>query len=142
MKYLDHEVTQNGLKKTETKVKAIVDAPRPTTLIQLRSFIGMVSYYSKFVSNLAKTLSSLYKLLNKDQEFEWSDTCKQAFEEIKRKIAEDITLTHFDPNKKVTLTTDASRDGISAILSIVQDGVEIPVACVSRTLMPTEKNTQ
>lgn len=123
----------------DNKIQAIRNVPKPTTITQLRSFIGMVNYYSRFIPNLAKKLSPMYRLLNKDAEFKWNEDCEAAFNQVKEDIAQDITLTHFDSTKPIIMTSDASTDGISAVLSTIVDGKEKPIACVSRTLMPPEK---
>ena len=65
VEYLGHKITADGLQPTEEKVRAIKEAPPPTNVSQLRSFLGLVNYYSKFLPNLANTLAPLYSLLQK-----------------------------------------------------------------------------
>ena len=88
--------------KSDSKVKAIINAPRPKSIHAVRSFCGMVQYYSKFIPNLSQILNPIYKLLTKDTKFLWNEKCENAFNLIKKIIAQDITLTQFDPEKTVT----------------------------------------
>ncbi len=69
--YLGHVLDQDGLHPTEEKIRAIRDAPEPENLSQLRSFIGLLNYYGKFLPNLSSTLSPLYLLLKKSQKWHW-----------------------------------------------------------------------
>jgi hypothetical protein len=140
VEYLGHIIDKNGLKKTKDKISAITEAPQPKTVTQVRSFCGMVNYYSRFVPNLAAILRPIYNLLSQDGKFEWKPECEKAFKKIKEILISDACLVHFDPKLPITLTTDASNEGISAVLNHIIDGEEKMVGCVSRTLMPAEKN--
>lgn len=140
IEYLGHVITRDGLKKSESKIEAIKEAPRPSSIHAVRSFCGLVQYYSKFIPNLSQILSPIYQLLTKGTKFEWNEKCEHSFQLIKKLIAQDIILTRFDPEKPVILITDASSEGISAILYHKEaNGTEKPIACCSRTLMPQEK---
>lgn len=140
VEYMGHIISRHGLRKTKGKVEAIIYAPEPSTISQVRSFCGMVNYYAKFVPNLAKMLRPIYDLLMKTEKFCWTEKCQEAFEEIKEVLASDSCLVHFNPELPIVLTTDASAEGISAVLSHVIKGEERMIGCVSRTLMPAEKN--
>lgn len=139
--YLGYTISKYGLKKCKKTVDAIAKAPVPTNVTEVKSFCGLANYYGKFVSNMAGTLSPLYKLLRKDVKFDWSTECNKAFETIKRAIMSDNILTHFNPNLPVVLTCDASNHGIGAVLSHrSEDKVLKPIAFASRTLNPAETN--
>lgn len=146
IEYLGHVISKDGLKKSKKKVAAIENAGRPTTITQVRSFCGMVQYYSKFIPNLAQIMSPIYKLLKKENEKKnksivWDDQCEHSFSLIKKLISQDIILTHFNPRKPTILETDASDDGLSAVLLHREpDGNERPIGMASRTLAASEKN--
>lgn len=140
IEYLGYTLTKEGLKKTKDKVKAIVAAPQPSNVTEVRSFIGLVNYYHKFIPNAAEILSPIYELLRAGKKFKWSWDCQQAFKKIKEIIASDICIVHFDPSLPIIVTADASQNGIAGTLSHIIDGQERTVACVSRTLQPSEKN--
>ena len=115
--YLGHRISEKGLQPTEGKVKAISEAPAPTEVSQLRSFLGLINYYAKFLPNLATTLAPLYQLLQKGKQWAWGKSQQQAFEEAKRQLTSQNLLVHFDPSKELLLCCDASPYGIEAVLS-------------------------
>ncbi|XP_063362806.1 uncharacterized protein K02A2.6-like [Cydia amplana] len=138
--YLGYIINKEGLKKSPEKIKAIVEAPVPTNISQLQSFLGLSNYYRNFVPGASTILSPLYDLLKKNTKWEWSALHNDAFNKIKRHLVSDQVLTHFNPKAKLFLTCDASPSGLGAILSqLDSDGVERPVAFASRTLNPAEK---
>nr|XP_034838819.1 uncharacterized protein K02A2.6-like [Maniola hyperantus] len=139
--YLGYIINKDGLKKSPSKVKAILEASVPTNVNQLQSFLGLVNYYRSFVPSASTILSPLYDLLKKGVKWNWGQLHSKAFNTIKRLLASDQVLTHFNPNAKVILTVDASPSGLGAILSqIGSDGTEKPVAFASRTLSVAEKH--
>ena len=138
---MGYDLSEDGLSKSKDKVKAIVAAPRPTTVTELKSFIGMVNYYSKFVNNLADKLSPLYNLLKKGVKFVWNQECESTFEKIKLIIASEEVLTYFNPDLPIIVTCDASERGIAGVLSHkMPDNTERTVCCISRTYSKSEQN--
>lgn len=139
--YLGYTISKEGLKKNSDKQRAIIDAPRPENVTQVKSFIGMVTYYGKFVPKLSIIMKPIFELLKKNNKYIWTDACGKAFEEIKRIIGSDEILVHFDPKIPIILQTDACQDGIAgALLHKFPNGQLKPIAFISRTLMPAEKN--
>ena len=123
------------------KVRAIHQAPEPKNATELRSFLGLLNYYAKFLPNLSSRLSPLYLLLNKCQPWSWGTEQQQAFKAAKEALEADTLLVHYDPSKPLVIACDASKHGIGAVLSHVQeDGSDRPVAYVSRTLSVAERN--
>jgi hypothetical protein len=140
VKYLGHILCREGIKPNNEKLRAIVKAPTPQNVTQLKSFLGMVMFYSKFLKNLNAILSPMYKLLKKGEKFTWSEDCEKAFVLCKKELCGNHLLAHYDSRKQIVITCDASDDGISGILSHRINGEEKPVFFVSRTLTTTEKN--
>ncbi|XP_063915685.1 uncharacterized protein K02A2.6-like [Zophobas morio] len=139
--YLGYDLSENGLSKSKDKIEAITSAPPPNNITELKSFIGVVNYYSKFIPNITETLAPLYQLLKKDVKYQWTDKCDTAFRSIKQKIASDTVLTYFDPNLPIIVTCDASERGIAAVLAHkMTDNTEKMVTCVSRTYTKAEQN--
>ena len=141
IEYLGYAIDEEGLHPTEEKVKAIKDAPTPKNVAELRSFLGIVNYYSRFLPNLSTRLAPLYKLLHKDVKFSWNAEQDEAFKAAKKALQSDSLLVHYDSTKPLILACDASQYGLGAVLShSFEDGTERPIAYVSRTLTPAEKN--
>ncbi|XP_031347140.1 uncharacterized protein K02A2.6-like [Photinus pyralis] len=139
--YLGFTISKYGIKKNLEKQRAIIEAPRPSTITQVKSFAGMVNYYSKFVPKLAILMRPIYDLLKQNQKYKWTSNCEKSFKEIKSIIASDQILAHFDPNLPIVVQTDASQDGIAgALFNKNKNGILKPVAFISRSLMPAEKN--
>ena len=140
MEYLGHKVSAAGLQPTDAKVKAIKEAPAPMNVSQLKSFLGLVNYYGKFLPNLSSVLSPLYRLLQSSTKWSWGAEQATAFQKVKSMLTSDSILVHFDPDKELLLSCDASPYGVGAVLSHkFEDGQEKPIAFASRSLAPAEK---
>lgn len=137
--YLGHKISFDGLMKTTDKIRAITEAPQPTNVDELRSFLGLTAYYSKFIPNASTILHPLHDLLRKHKKFSWTNQCEQAFTQVKQEISSDRVLVPFDPDLPLTLATDASPVGISGVLSNIVNGIERPITFISRSLTPAEK---
>ena len=105
-------------------------------MAKLKAFLGMLSYYSKFLPDMSSTLAPLYALLQKGNKWHWGSRQQQAFVAAKRALVSNSVLVHFDPSKKLVLTCDASQYGIGALLAHVEDSSQRPIAFASRTLSP------
>lgn len=141
VEYLGHRIDARGVHTTDSKVKTIMDTPPPTSVTQLRSFLGMISYYAKFIPNMATLLHPLYTLLRSNQRWRWSRECDQVFRKAKTLLTEAPILAHYDPELPIILATDASAYGLGAVLSQVNsDGTEQPISFASRTLNTSERN--
>lgn len=119
----------------------MVGAPQPQNVSQLRSFMGLINYYRRFLPNLASVRQPLNQLLQKNRKWCWTRQCEKAFREAKQLITSELALTHYDPELPVKLVCDALPYGLGAILShVLSDGSERPVAFASRTLNSAGKN--
>ncbi|UYV62952.1 K02A2.6-like [Cordylochernes scorpioides] len=140
LEYLGHKIAKEGLQLLPSKVEAIQGAPSPTNLTELRAFLGLLTYYSRFIPKMSSTLAPLYNLLKKERKWKWETPEERAFKDVKEKLVHSTLLVHFDPRKRQILSCDASGVGIGAVLSQVQGDNDIrPVAFASRTLTPAEK---
>lgn len=140
VEYLGHRIDAAGLHTTASKVRAVKEAQRPKNIRQLRSFLGLLHYYGKFLSNLADLLHPLNALLHKGR-WKWTEECERVFQEAKVRLSSAPVLAHFDPSLSLKMAGDASAYGLGAVLSQVSpDGSERPIAFASRTLSPSERN--
>ena len=138
--YLGHVIDAQGLHPIPDKVRALQAAPQPENVAQLRSYIGLLSYYSKFLPQLATVLAPLYLLLREKEPWRWTYKQDQAFNHSKKLLLSSQVLVHFDPQLEIRLACDASAYGIGAVLSHrMPDGSEKPIGFVSRTLSATEQ---
>ncbi|XP_030608895.1 uncharacterized protein K02A2.6-like [Archocentrus centrarchus] len=141
VEYLGHIIDAAGLHKSPEKVRAIVEAPAPGDVSKLRSFLGMLNYYGRFIPDLATALKPLNELLNKEKKWQWTSACASAFQEAKALLVSQEVLTHYNPELPLRLACDASTYGVGAVLShVMPDGDEKPIAYASRTLSKAEQN--
>ena len=140
VEYLDHRISAQGLQPTMEKVKAIQNAPTPHNVSQLKSFLGLLNYYCKFLPDMSSKLAPLYKLLHKNTKWCWSTEQEEAFQRAKASLTSDCLLVHYDPTKELVLACDASPYGVGAVLSHrLENGLDKPIAFASRSLAPAEK---
>ena len=141
MKFLGHIIDKDGIHATPEKVNAVVNAPQPKDVSELRAFLGLLNYYGKFLPNLAGKLHSLNSLLKKQARWVWSGACEKAFVGAKQAMVSAEVLVHYNPELPILVAADASSYGIGAVLShILPDGSEHPISFASRTLSASEKN--
>ncbi len=141
VQYLGHRIDAEGIHPTEGKLQAIQQAPAPKNVQELRSFLGLLNYYGRFIPNLSSLLHPLNKLLCQDTPWSWSSECDQAFKKAKEKLMSPSVLVHYDPSLPIRLAGDASAYGVGAVIShVMSDGSERPIAFASRTLLPSERN--
>lgn len=141
IEFCGHQISADGLHQVESKVKAVTNAPAPKNVKELRAWLGLVTYYHKFLPDIAAKLQPLYELTHKNRKWQWEDKHKRAFQLAKQEIASNRVLTHYNPNMPLYLQTDASNAGLGAVLSHkFEDGTEKPVLFISRSLRTAEKN--
>ena len=116
VEFCGHKISKNGLHKNQDKIEAVLNAPRPTNVKELQSFIGLVTYYHKFLPNIASQLQPLYDLTKQDVKFEWGKKQQAAFERAKAEIASEQVLTHYDPAVPLVIQCDASVHARGAVL--------------------------
>ena len=141
VEYLGHLITPSGLKPNPRLVSAVQEFQPPKDVRELRRFLGLTSYYRKFIPKFAKVAEPLHYLTRKEMEFMWSDDCQHAFNSLKQKLIEAPVLAYPSFDKDFILETDASIKGVGAILSQKQDDGKVhPVAFASCALSPPERN--
>jgi hypothetical protein len=142
---LGHIVSQNSIKIDNARIVTIQKIPRPTSIKELQSFLGLVTYVRKFIKNIAELSSPLYSILKQKEKqklhFTWNEKCEISFTKIKKAISDSSTLRLPDLNEKFILTTDASENGMGAALSqLDENGDEKIVAYWSKTINTAQKN--
>ncbi|UYV64560.1 K02A2.6-like [Cordylochernes scorpioides] len=122
------------------KIEAIARFPTPRSITDVRSFIGLCSYYRRFIENFAEKAAPLHEVLKKDNKFTWNSDQQDAFDSLKEALMSEPVLAYFEEQLPTELHTDASGYGIGAVLVQINDGKERPVGYASRTLSKAEKN--
>ena len=139
--FLGHIIDEKGIHTDPEKVKQIQTWACPRNVHDVRVFLGLTSYYRRFVKDYAKKASPLYKLTKKDVEFIWSEEQEAAFQNLKQELAECTQLAYPKCGEgPFILDTDASGEAIGAVLSQIQEGKEQVLAFGSRCLSAAERN--
>ena len=135
VEYFAFVVDRHGIHPSPRKVQAIQEVPEPQNATELKSFLGLVNYYRKFIPDMSTLVHPLNRLLMFDAPWAWTETCQVAFKKLKELLLNSPLLAHYDPNKPVRLAVDASSYGFGAVFSHVSDdGEEKPIAYASRSL--------
>lgn len=164
--YVGHIVSKDGIATDPSKIEAVVSWPRPKTVTELRSFLGFCGYYRRFVRDFSKLCRPLNELLqgyppsyraknvkagqpDSHKSFfkpsepfgaRWSERCESVFQELKTRLTQAPVLAFADPQRSYVLHVDASTDGLGGVLyQQYEEGLR-PVAFISRSLSPSEKN--
>ena len=140
VKYLGHIVSADGLHPDPENVAKVRDCPVPRTTKDIKSVIGLASYYRKFIQGFAKIAAPLHALMKKNARFRWTEEHQTAFETLKQALTQPPLLAYPDFKKTFILATDASEEAIGAVLSQSHEGHEKPIAYASRALNKAERN--
>lgn len=128
-----------GVSPTQAKVEAIKKAEPPSTPDEVSSFLGMVTYCSRFIPNAAAISEPLRRLTHTKQEWVWKEEQEKAFKNLKKSLCKAVTLSYFDVGKPTSIVVDASPRGLGAILTQVsKDGSNSIIAYASRLLTDVE----
>ncbi|GBG87613.1 hypothetical protein CBR_g45765 [Chara braunii] len=139
--FLGYVVTRGGLRPDSRKVATVKNAPVPTSLTQVRAFLGLASYHRRFIKGFVAIARPLTNLLRKDQPLSWDAECEQAFATLKDALATTPILIRPDPTKQFILITDYQPEAISAILAQKgSDGREHIIEYASRTVPDERRN--
>ena len=157
IEFLGYIIGKNGIKTDEKKLEKIKNYPRPTTITELKGFLGLASYYRRFIkdfSKIAKSLNDLMKGINYEKGIkqknqnkwiditkEWKEKQEESFQILKERLCTAPVLVYPDFEKEFILYTDASGYALGAVLSqIGKDGKEQVVYYASKTLTDAERN--
>lgn len=125
--YLGHVLTDNGLLPCPEKIQTISEAKAPRDVSELKAFLGLITYYSKFIPNLSSRLRILYELLKKDVKYVWTLDFEKVFIHCKQFLLKPQVLEYFDPDKPIVVVSDACNYGLGGVIAHVIDGEERPI---------------
>ena len=161
IKYLGHLISEDGIQPDPSKIQDLQNFPVPESDFELNSFLGLASYFRRFIRDFSKISAPLREISNKTKREQgyrkrrkatkqekthfkekWTDACTKSFEELKEKLTSPPILGFPDFTRPFILETDASFLGLGAILSQDQESGRKVIAYASRGLRPSEKNME
>src|ERR1700760_4259924 len=143
LEYLGLIISEGQIRMDAAKLAGIKQWPEPTTVKQVRSFLGFANFYRKFIGHYSELARPLNNLTKKDIKFESTEECQKAFNTLKEKFLEEPVLKMIDTMKQFVLETDASKWATGAVLKqLGEDGELHPCGYISKTLTTTERNYQ
>ena len=138
--YLGMFVEQGKISMDPAKLRGILDWPTPTTVKEVRSFLGFGNYYRKFIKGYSTVAAPLHELLKADHKFLWTDECEKSFQDLKMAFTQEPVLQMPDTTKAFQIEADASIYASGAVLTQYDlNGRRHPVAFLSKTFNPTER---
>lgn len=114
--FLGFEIDGEGVHPTKEKVEEITNKPPPRNKTDLKAFLGLYNFYERFLKDKATTLEPLHRLLKNDADWVWGSEQQFAFEQAKKMLTSDLTLTHYSLDKELHMICDASNYGVGAVL--------------------------
>ena len=134
-----HIVSRNGIQPDEAKINAVVTAPQPKCAAEVRSFLGLTSYCSRYIDSYSSITYPLRQLTRANTQFQWTEQHQTAFNKLKKAISSSPVLAHFSLSSPTRVVTDASPWAVGAVLLQQQSDMSYrPVAYASRSLNATE----
>ena len=150
IEYLGHVVSGKGISTNPKKIEAVTKWPTPKTVYDVRSFLGFVGYYRRFIKNFSKITKPIREVITglenqskraaKKTYIEWTDLANAAFDKLKTMCVSTPILAYPDYQLPFTLHTDSSTDGLGAVLYQKQDGKQRVIAYASRSVSKAESN--
>lgn len=136
--FLGHIVTTTSIMKNPSAVEAIRDLPVPTNVKQLRSVVGLLNWHSKAIDSFAVIAYPLFQLLKAGSKWQWTEDCQKSFDELKRRLIQNVQLFYPDFTKEFFIESDSSSKGLAAVLYQKEGDVKHVIEYASRTLSGPE----
>ena len=138
---LRHKISAIGLEVVQAKVSIIKTLLPPTTVKGIRSFLGYVGFYRRFIKDFSKISRPLCKLLEKDANFDFNESCKAAFDEIKSRLVTAPIMVTPDWNKEFEIMCDASDFAMGVVLGQRTEKMFKAIYYTSKTLIRLKRTT-
>ena len=141
LRFLGHNINEYGILPDPQKIEKVQEFPVPKNVRQIKGFLGLASYYRKFIKDFSKIAKPLNNLMKKGVEYNWTNECLNAFETLKKKLTQTPILGYPDFDKMFYLFTDVSGIGLGAVFTQKDNqGKEKVIAYASRTLNIYKQN--
>ena len=139
LEFMGHVLTPHGIQPADQKIKAVLNARQPENPTEVRSFLGLVQFNSRYIQNMATVSEPLRQLTRKGVTFKWGPSQEKAFTELKKRLVDSETLGYFQRDAKTKIICDASPIGLGAVLVQTQKGVDRVISYARVSLTETEK---
>ena len=116
MDFLGHVISGEGIAVDPTKVQSVTEWLAPTSVGEIRSFLGLAGYYRRFIENFYKIAKPMTELLKTDTKFKWTEECEASFQELKKRLVTAPVLILPDIRKDFQVYCEASRLGLGGVL--------------------------
>jgi hypothetical protein len=136
VKFLGHTISKYGISVDPSKIQEVMDWKPPKSVHQIRSFLGLASYFCRFIPDISRIAKPMTELLKKGVKFVWSEACEKAFRTLRQHLTSALVLVQPDNSKPFEVFCDVSGTGLGCV--IMQGGRVIAYA--SRALRPHEIN--
>ena len=138
IEWLGFKMRKDGISPVNTKVQAITEKLRPENLKELRSFLGAVNQFNKFIPDVASICFPFRSILEKVATWKWTSEHETAFIRVNNEVKKAAELTHFNRNKPLRIICDASKQGLGAVLQQCEENERKPISYPSRFLTELE----
>jgi transposase InsO family protein len=138
--FLGHVINSEGISTDPEKIRAVAEWPEPRSIKDVRAFVGLASYYRRFVHGFAAIAAPLHQLMKKNAKFTWGEEQQEAFDRLKKALIESPVLVTPGDDLHYVLDADASDTAMGAVLSVIIDDEEHVVAYASRAFTKCQKN--
>ena len=116
MRFLGHVVSASGVPLDLEKVEAVMSWERSKSIFEIRSFLGLVGYYRRFIEDFSRLVEPMMRLTRKGVKFEWDDLCERAFQELKIRLTSAPIMIVSERGPMYTVYYNASKDGLGCVL--------------------------
>jgi hypothetical protein len=137
---LGHFISSQGIQVDPSKIQFIKDLPTPKTQTEVRSFLGHAGYYRIFIKNFSKIASPLFVLLMKNDEFNWTNLCQEAFSTLKHQLSTTPILRGTNWTLPFHISSDASDTAMGVVLGQEEDHLPYAIYFISKNMSPAELN--
>ena len=140
MQFLGHVISKKGLEADPEKIKAVQNFPAPQNQRDVQSFLGLCSYYKRYIQNFAMIPRPLHKASEAKSSYTWTEEAQEAFENLKKHLSFTPILAFPNIKEPFILYTDASLTAMEAVLAQVQDGKEQAICYASKAFSKSQTN--